>query len=177
MRAAEVMGMVFGFKRNKTKHSSVTNEPQSTPADNENGSKPEPPLEFREDVATVQPVQYWNAGTSDWIGEMYKEQLRKGSFDDLPGKGKPLEIPSGDVTNSILKNANVLPHWLTLQHEIRDQLHDLLSSGDRNEIAIQRELDDLNRKVSKYNGIVPSVILQKRKITKEEMQKQYHQWV
>lgn len=167
--------MFFGSKRNKTKHSSVTNELHSTPK--ENGSKPDPSLESQEDLPTVQPVQYWNAGTSDWIGEMYKEQLRNGAFDDLPGKGKPLDIPSGDVTNSILKNANVLPDWLTLQHEIRDQLQDLLSSGDRDEKAVQRELDDLNKKVSKYNNVVPSIILQKRKITKEEMQKQYGQWV
>ncbi|GIP36479.1 DUF1992 domain-containing protein [Paenibacillus sp. J2TS4] len=127
----------------------------------------------------VRSRQFWNAGLSqnDWIGEIYREQLKKGAFDNLPGKGKPISIPTGDPFNHALKNANYLPGWLALQHEIRDQLHRLLSSNSDNEIGVEHELQVINEKIKKYNTMVPSNLLQKQKITQDNIKQQYELWV
>ncbi|MBP3962707.1 DUF1992 domain-containing protein [Paenibacillus lignilyticus] len=129
--------------------------------------------------AAVESRQFWNSGLSaqDWIGEMYKEQERKGAFDHLPGKGKPIEVPSGDMTNSFLKEANFLPAWLMLQHEIRDQLQKLILSSDGGSSGSpESELAEINKKIMKYNNMVPSAILQKRRITKDTMEQQLELW-
>lgn len=54
-----------------------------------------------------------------------QEAIDEGVFDDLPGKGKPLNLDDDPLTpahlrlaNKILKNANVLPDWMQLEKEI-----------------------------------------------------------
>lgn len=131
------------------------------------------------DEPAVNPRQFWNSGssTNDWVAEIYNEQLKKGTFDDLPGKGKPMQVPTGDITNSILKTANYLPDWLMLQHEIRDELQKLrLNDNSLDEITIGRLLIEINIKIDKYNNMVPSAILQKRKVTHENWKQQIHHW-
>ncbi|WP_165822424.1 DUF1992 domain-containing protein [Paenibacillus montanisoli] len=127
------------------------------------------------DVA-VSSRQYWNSGMSaqDWISEMYREQERKGAFEHLAGKGKPLDVPSCDLTNSILKEANFLPAWLTLQHEIHDQLQRLLETDSAG--ISDSTLEEINAKITKYNSMVPSPILQKWKLTRENMRQQFERW-
>lgn len=55
-----------------------------------------------------------------------QEALEEGAFDDLPGKGQPLNLkddpntpPHLRLANRILKNANVPPDWVQLDLEIR----------------------------------------------------------
>lgn len=105
--------------------------------------------------------QYWNSGMSahDWMSEMCQEQERKGALEHLAGKGKRLDISTGDVTSSILKEANFLPAWLVLQHEIRDQLQRLLEAGSN--VNQESVLNDINTKIAKYNNMVPNPLLQK----------------
>jgi hypothetical protein len=165
------------LKKNKNKHLSTDNHDTQTivtPV-----TMPEPIVVPESNEPAVDPISYWNAGISvhDWVGEIYNEQLKNGAFDNLPGKGKPIEISSGDITNSILKNANILPDWLTLQHEIRDQLRNLLSFHKDDIKKIERELIDINKKIMSYNNKVPSTYLQKRKITRENMEQQLQLWI
>ncbi|SFT07365.1 DUF1992 domain-containing protein [Paenibacillus sp. BC26] len=177
--------MGFWFRKSKKQSLSV-DTPQ---ADEKPNAKSESKVESAAETETERPEsavesrQFWNSGlsTQDWIGEMYKEQERKGAFDHLPGKGKPIEVPSGDITNSFLKEANFLPAWLMLQHEIRDQLQKLILSSDGGSSgsgsgSIETELSEINKKIMKYNNMVPSAILQKRRITKETMQQQLELW-
>ncbi|WP_164545635.1 DnaJ family domain-containing protein [Paenibacillus albus] len=119
--------------------------------------------------------QFWNSGLSaqDWISEMYREQERKGAFEHLAGKGKPLDIPQGDLMNSILKEANFLPAWLTLQHEIRDQLEKLLETDST---VSDPALIEINERITKYNSMVPSPMLQKWKVTHANMRQQFERW-
>jgi len=57
--------------------------------------------------------------------------MKKGDFDDLPGKGKPLQYeernPMVDFTthnlNKILINNGYVPEWITLEKEIRSFLN------------------------------------------------------
>ncbi|WP_199614353.1 DnaJ family domain-containing protein [Paenibacillus alkalitolerans] len=113
-----------------------------------------------------------------WLDEAFAECEKTGGFDDLKGKGKPVEVQTGNGLYGILKNANVLPQWLQLQHEIRDrlvQLDDLLELGVAN--GIDKELAEVNKKISKYNGIVPSPLFQKMKVSKETLKTQLQQWM
>jgi hypothetical protein len=166
------------LKKSKNKH--LRSDNHDSPTNVSSVTKPESIVESENNEPAAGPRQFWNAGTSvhDWVGEIYNEQLKNGVFDNLPGKGKPIEISSGDVTNSILKNANILPDWLRLQHEIRDQLRNLLFSiHNDDENKIERELLEINKKIVIYNNRVPSTILQKQKITRDNMEQQFQLWV
>jgi hypothetical protein len=55
-----------------------------------------------------------------------KEAQDEGLFDNLPGKGKPLNLdedsrvpPEQRLANKLLKEANVLPDWIELDKEVR----------------------------------------------------------
>jgi len=170
--------MFLWFKKNSNKLQQVKTVPeveQTVTTKSERIGE----TDHTEEELAVNPVQFWNSGSSaqDWIGEMYNEQLKKGAFDHLPGKGEAIEISSADVMNGILKHANVLPDWLTLQHEIRDQLRILSRSSNMDEHKFNQELQELNKKIMKYNNKVPSTILQKRQITRENMEQQLQLWL
>jgi len=49
---------------------------------------------------------------------MIEEAIEEGLFDNLPGKGKPLELDDTPAHVRILKNAGVLPDWMQLDQEI-----------------------------------------------------------
>ncbi|WP_308640062.1 DnaJ family domain-containing protein [Paenibacillus silvisoli] len=169
--------MGFWFKRKKKRTDSEAASASASASSDWSEAAPETAAEEEEAEDTaVSSRQFWNSGMSsqDWISEMYREQERKGAFEHLAGKGKPLEIKSGDPMNSMLKEANFLPAWLTLQHEIRDQLQRLLEN-DSAGITVSA-LDELNAKISKYNGMVPSPVLQKSKLTRGNMRQQSERW-
>src|SRR5438477_13003181 len=54
-----------------------------------------------------------------------QKAIDDGAFDDLPGKGKPLNLDDDPFTpphlrlaNRILKNAGVLPDWMQVEQEM-----------------------------------------------------------
>jgi len=113
-----------------------------------------------------------------WLDEAVRDCEKSGGLDDLAGKGKPIEVPTGDALNSILKNANVLPPWLELQHEIRDDIRELLRryGTDSRPASFQTDLDAINKKIQKYNRSVPTPILQKGRLYPESVNKQLNSW-
>ncbi|WP_193726759.1 DnaJ family domain-containing protein [Paenibacillus guangzhouensis] len=98
---------------------------------------------------------------------------RKGGFQDLPGMHKPIEVTQGDPLHAVLKNAHVLPAWLELQHEIRDEIGRLLA---RQAVQEPEQIDALNQKIDKYNRLVPSSLFQKRRVSAAMLQEHYEQW-
>lgn len=53
------------------------------------------------------------------------EAMEQGAFDNLPGKGKPLEIDDDPLTpahlrivHHVMKNARVVPAWIEMEREI-----------------------------------------------------------
>ncbi|ANF96720.1 DnaJ family domain-containing protein [Paenibacillus bovis] len=86
-----------------------------------------------------------------WLADqMIEEAMQKGEFDDLPGKGKPLELE--DLSHvpeelraayKIMKNANIMPEELTLRQEMLT-LTDLITAcqhdGERQEL--RKRLDE-----------------------------------
>src|SRR5258708_7181294 len=67
-----------------------------------------------------------------------QEAIDEGKFDNLPGKGKPLDLevdmstpPHLRVANRILKNAGVLPDWMQLDVEIDRERENVRTAWDR----------------------------------------------
>jgi DnaJ-like protein len=100
------------------------------------------------------------------VEERILEAQRAGAFDNLPGKGKPLQLDDQSwvpedlrVAYHILKNANVLPPEADLLKEIRtleDMLKYVEDEGERLALAkrIQNKvvrLDLLKRRTFSYD--------------------------
>lgn len=112
----------------------------------------------------------------NWLDEIYNDFGKRGCFENLPGKGKSIVVKSGDPLSSVLHNANVLPPWLELQHEIRDSMNALMTRLDLDHEEYTYELNEINKKIKKYNNLVPSSLLQKSTVTKEFIADQYKRW-
>lgn len=154
-----------------------------------NADKKKPiPVETAQVPSTLQvPAEvYENAAATvvgarrqqHWLDEAINECAQNGGLDHLKGKGKPISIPDGDVLSSVLKEANVLPPWLELQHEIRDDLRAYLGIGGATHSIPSKspDLDSINSKISRYNMLVPTPILQKGRLKPDTAEKQLKLW-
>lgn len=116
-----------------------------------------------------------------WMDRLFDEQHKEGKFDNLPNAGKPLKIdlnaPPESIFNGILKEANVLPPWLELQHEIRDMIKRLSLDMERlAEEQREQAIVAINTKIRKYNTMVPSPIMQKGLVTASNIRTIVHKW-
>ncbi len=63
-----------------------------------------------------------------WIEQQIREAQERGAFDNLPGKGKPLDLTSNpfaqdqELAFKILKDAGYAPEWIELDRAIRGKL-------------------------------------------------------
>ncbi|KAL8094815.1 uncharacterized protein LOC141693160 [Apium graveolens] len=102
--------------------------------------------------------------------------MEEGQFENLPGKGKPLDLssnphadPADDTLYRILSKNKCLPEWVELNKEITNgivgwraalknawtcKLENEPKWIERSEVLKQR-LRDINNKVFRYNLIVP----------------------
>ena len=90
------------------------------------------------------------------VDEKIKEAIARGDFDNLPGKGKPVDLDAYFATPehlrmgySILKNANIIPEEMELLRQIEDLKKSLDSSTNRTQKKALRQqltekLTDLN---------------------------------
>ncbi|MGR9049605.1 DnaJ family domain-containing protein [Halobacillus faecis] len=94
----------------------------------------------------------------DHISQIVHDAKEKGDFDNLPGKGKPLDLNKNPVNsyegqlNKTLKDNNVIPAWIQLGNEI-DSLKERLESCDPGEEKKIRKL--INKKIKSYNWKCP----------------------
>ncbi len=84
------------------------------------------------------------------------EAMREGQFDDLPGKGKPLDLEEDRhlpqdirMAHKILKNADCLPPELEIRKEILT-IEELLA-GEKDTKAKYRQIKKLNYLIMKLN--------------------------
>ena len=60
-----------------------------------------------------------------WIDQQIREAQARGAFDNLPGKGKPIDLTSNpyaqdrELAFKILKDAGYAPEWIELDKTIR----------------------------------------------------------
>ncbi|WP_248929644.1 DUF1992 domain-containing protein [Paenibacillus hamazuiensis] len=114
-----------------------------------------------------------------WVDEAYEEFEKRGGFDNLPGKGKPLEVPTGDVWESILKQANVPPPWILLRQEVKKGMEEMLELLQRTpeHPHIDELIAEINKQIEELNRQAPSLSLHRRKVTRETIAAEYGRWV
>ena len=90
------------------------------------------------------------------IDEKIKEAIARGEFDNLPGKGKPLDLDAYFATPehlrmgySILKSANIIPEEMELLRQIEGLKKSLDSSTNRT--AKKALLQQLSEKLTNFN--------------------------
>lgn len=88
--------------------------------------------------------------------ERIREAMERGEFDDLPGKGEPLNLeddshlpPDLRVAHKILKNADCLPAEIQLRKEIRTT--EELLAGIQDTQEKYRQMKKLNYLIMKFN--------------------------
>lgn len=110
-------------------------------------------------------------------GWMRFSRIMRGGMDELPGKGKPLDVANGDALQSVMKEAHVLPSWLELQKKIRSHLEQLVRQMEElGSEPVDQALEELNCSIRTYNSMVPNALLQKGIITKENIRTQWTKW-
>jgi hypothetical protein len=88
--------------------------------------------------------------------ERIREAIERGDFDDLPGKGEPLELEDDShlpqdlrLAYKILKNANCLPPELELRKEIHTT--EALLAGIQDTQEKYKQMKKLNYLIMKLN--------------------------
>jgi Domain of unknown function (DUF1992) len=96
------------------------------------------------------------------VDEKIKESIAGGEFDNLPGKGKPLDLDVYFAAPehlrmgySILKNADIIPEEMELLKQIENLKKSLIScTGQIEKRAIQKQLSekitDFNMRIERY---------------------------
>lgn len=76
------------------------------------------------ELPRIPPLSRWDA----MMDEMIEEAMRNGEFDNLPGKGKPLDLSRNpfaqdtELAYSLLKNNDYTLPWIAQRREIFDQI-------------------------------------------------------
>lgn len=106
---------------------------------------------------------------TDHMSEIIRKAETDGHFDDLPGKGKPLQLgqdymdPPEKQLYKTMKDNNILPEWVKIANEI-DLLKEDLNTLEGKEK--RKKINVINKKIKAYNYTCPSS-LQKYKLTEE----------
>jgi DnaJ homolog subfamily C member 28 len=119
-----------------------------------------------------------------------REAIEKGEFDNLPGKGQPLDLsenpfedPDLRTVHRLLRNAGFAPAWIEERKDIEAQL-DLArttlmrawrlygpagvtanaDNWDRNVVEFREKVAELRQRIHIYNLKAPSPIFHKRQL-------------
>ena len=119
---------------------------------------------------------------NDLMGDILRNYEKTGGMNDLKGMGKPLseDYFSGDVLQhfqKIAKDAGYKPHWLKLQHEIRDELKDIAlkyTQGFKEDL--QFRITKVNEKIMDYNKSCPPP-MQKSSVRLESVENALKRWL
>lgn len=97
----------------------------------------------------MEPNFDWTATVAE---RKIQEAVEAGEFDNLPGKGKPLDLDTNPfepahmrAVNRVLKNAKALPEWLQLEKDIEQERETLSKQRERTLSAIRRATNAASR--------------------------------
>src|SRR5699024_3309274 len=105
-------------------------------------------------VENEQPEIYERTEYTDHMTEIIRKAECDGHFDDLPGKGKPLDLgqdymnPAEKQLYKTMKHNHVLPKWVELGNEI-DTLKEEL--GNLEGKYRKKQIKTINKKIKEYN--------------------------
>ena len=104
-------------------------------------------------------------GNFDWtytVAERkIEDAMEAGEFDNLPGKGRPLDLEVNPwepahlrAANRILKNARALPEWLQLEKDIERERQTLVTTRERTlrALSVVRNPASRERIVDRFRG-------------------------
>jgi DnaJ family protein C protein 28 len=124
----------------------------------------------------------------DLVERRIQAAMTAGTFDNLPGKGKPLHLdrnpyldPSLELAYGLLKNNGYAPEWISRDQEIRSELEAARArlraawaqrqAQTADQVAWQaavarfeEALTQLNRKIDDFNLVVPILSCQRARL-------------
>ncbi|MDF2631310.1 MAG: hypothetical protein K0R39_5141 [Symbiobacteriaceae bacterium] len=105
-----------------------------------------------------------------WMEEIIQQSMRRGDFDDLPGKGKPLDLERDEpdpyaqggswIVNRVLRQNKAAPLWIELEKAIRED-REWLETHAKDHPDRQARVTELNEKIMLYNQNKPSSVVDK----------------
>lgn len=87
-----------------------------------------------------------------WIDQQIREAQEQGAFEDLPGKGKPLDLTPNpyaqerELEFKVLKDAGYAPEWIELDKAIRGRLGQARKTLSRRWAYHTERLSELSNK-------------------------------
>ncbi|MBD7944784.1 DnaJ family domain-containing protein [Psychrobacillus sp. FSL K6-2684] len=118
---------------------------------------------------------------NDLMGDILRNYEKTGGMENLKGAGKPLseEYFKGDIFQhfqKVAKDAGYKPHWLKLQHEIRDELQHIATKYAQglNE-DLHFRVTKVNEKILAYNKSCPPP-MQKSTVKLESVENALNRW-
>jgi hypothetical protein len=100
-----------------------------------------------------------------WMEEIIQAAIRRGDFDDLPGKGQPLDLTSDEpdpydkngswMVNRVMRYGGLLPEWIELDRQIRADLAWLRATPKEHPERRSR-IVELNDRIVRFNLTCPS---------------------
>lgn len=118
-----------------------------------------------------------------------KDAMEAGEFDNLPGKGEPIDLDNNPFENMeqriahrVLKNAGALPEWLQYEKDIERERKAVFSHRERglravrfarNEAARERAISQLRADQRERVDLVNTLILKYSFIAPTRMQKAF----
>lgn len=117
------------------------------------------------------------------------DAMANGEFDDLPGKGQPLDLESDPFTpaemraaNRLLKNARALPPWLQIEKDVEKIRGEIGTQKERslravraarNDASRQRMIERLRSEHRDRMGLVNTLILKYNEIAPPACQRAF----
>ena len=120
-----------------------------------------------------------------------REAIEAGEFDDLPGKGKPIDLtenpfedPDLRVVHKLLRNAGFAPAWIEERKDIDGQFElarqilvrawalykpEGISPWQRNVSDFRAKLAELNSRLKLYNLKAPAAVFQRRQFEADKV--------
>jgi len=108
--------------------------------------------EIKIKAAEVRGTAKYMASIEDLVEEKIRKAMEAGAFDNLKGKGKPLNLqenpfepPDMRMANKILKDAGFSPYWMELGKDVDAAIEKFWKEVDKF-IALQRIKGDSDKK-------------------------------
>ncbi len=132
------------------------------------GDKGGPKLSRQDQEGTAGNVTRHGSGVH-WMEEMVRQAQSRGDFDNLPGKGRPLQLSDDDPyagedakAYKILKDAGFVPEWIELRNQIVAELDWLRTNPSHPErvsriVEVNVMIGDHNRQIPTPNLAIPKV--------------------
>ena len=124
-----------------------------------------------------------------------REAIEKGEFNDLPGKGEPIDLkenpfedPDLRMVHRLLRNAGFAPAWIEERKDIDAELEkaqtklsrawelfgrrgndDANAAWERNVREFREIVDDLNKRIRIYNLKAPAAVFHRRHLDAERV--------